>query len=467
MRLEDDNQSTDNLGKHLNRFEEMLSSGQEYYFDTDVLIEIADHYMDEDNLGKANKVVSYARNLHPTNSDLMLKEVEMLISTFSFQRALVLLKEVEELEPWSEDVYLLKAEVYGHLKREESCIEAYKKAYSLSDEKVDVLFSVARAYQDFGKIEKSIKILKQILRDEPLNELAISEITFCYEVLDQVEEAIPFHKHYVDEKPFSDIAWYNLGGVYSRVDQYENSIEAYDFAIALSPDFASAYFNKANSLFHLAKYDKALKTYFETFEYETPDDVTYCYIGECYERLDMLGEAEQYFDMSIEKNEFNAGSWVGKAICLSAKGEDSKALICTEKALSMDELNVEFFKIHGEVLEKLERFEEALEAFRKMVDLEPEDPDAWLDYAAYFHRNNLNQEAIDVLKEGLMMSPESPSILYTYAAYQSIRGNEQTAKEYFEKGLRADFNQRQVFFDLLPYSKSNTTFANLVELYKK
>ena len=92
---------------------------------------------------------------------------------------------------------------------------------------------------------------------------------------------------------------------------------------------------------------------------------------------------------------------------------------------------------------------------------------AWLDYAAYFHRNNLNQEAIDVLKEGLMMSPESPSILYTYAAYQSIRGNEQTAKEYFEKGLRADFNQRQVFFDLLPYSKSNTTFANLVELYKK
>jgi tetratricopeptide (TPR) repeat protein len=467
MRLEDDNQSTENLKEHLKRIEQMFSSGNEFYFDTDVLLEIVDHFLDQDEVAKANKVISYSRHLHPSNADLMLKEAEILIGSFGFQKALSLLNQIEKIEPWSEDVHILKAEVYGHLKREDSCIDSYKKAYELSDEKVDVLFSVARAYQDFGKIEKAITILKQILHKEPLNELAISEITFCYEILDQARKAIPFHQYYVDEKPFSDIAWYNLGGVFSRVEEYEKSIEAYEFAIALSPDFASAYFNKANSLFHAAKYEDALTTYFETFEYETPDDITYCYIGECYERLDRLQEAETYFDKSVSANEHNPGSWAGKAICLSAKDENTKALICSAKSLELDELNVEFLKIHGEILEKLERHDDALDTFRKMIDVEPEDPDAWLDYAAFFYRNNLIEEACEVLKEGLMICEDCASVLFTYASYQYLRGNEQTAKEYFEKGLLSDFNQRQVFFDLLPYSKSNTTFANLVELYKK
>lgn len=466
MRLEDDSQFTGDLKQYLTRVEEMFVSGEKVYFDTHVLIELIDYYLDDDELRKAKRLSEFALEMHPNNASLMLKQAEALISEYNFQKALRIIEKAQELEPWAEDVYLLKASVYAHLKREENCIEAFKKAYELSDDKIEILFDVCRAYQDFGKIEKSIDVLKHILHKEPLNETAINEISFCYEVLDQLEKAIPYHKYYLDERPFSEVAWYNLGGIYSRVGKYEESIDAYDFSIAISPDFASAYFNKANSLFHLAKYDKALKVYFETFEYETPDDVTYCYIGECYERLDMLTESEQYFDKSLALNELNAGSWVGKAICLSAKEEDSKALICVEKALSLDDTNVEFYKIQGEILEKLQRYEPALDSFRKMIDLEPEDPDAWLDYAAFFYRNNLLEEACDVLKEGLMICEDCTVMLYTFAAYQYIRGNEQTAKDYFTKGLISDFNQRQVFFDLLPYSKSNTTFANLVELYK-
>jgi len=56
MRLEDDNQSTENLKEHLKRIEQMFSSGNEFYFDTDVLLEIVDHFLDQDEVAKRIKL---------------------------------------------------------------------------------------------------------------------------------------------------------------------------------------------------------------------------------------------------------------------------------------------------------------------------------------------------------------------------------------------------------------------------
>ena len=71
--FEGDGLSNQDFEKSLKRFEDMISSGTQQFFDADELEEIIDYYMQWFNLELAKKALDFALDHYPYSSSLKIK----------------------------------------------------------------------------------------------------------------------------------------------------------------------------------------------------------------------------------------------------------------------------------------------------------------------------------------------------------------------------------------------------------
>ena len=79
------------------KFEDMLRTNTNLYFDSTEFINITHHYIDNANFSLAEKAISMGLQQHPNNVDLMLLSSELLIFNSNYDGAYKILDFVEEI----------------------------------------------------------------------------------------------------------------------------------------------------------------------------------------------------------------------------------------------------------------------------------------------------------------------------------------------------------------------------------
>ena len=92
--------------KSILKFEDMLKTNTNYYFDSTEFINITHHYIDNANFSLAEKAISMGLEQHPSNIDLMLLNSELMIFNSNYDDAYKILDVVEEIDPINKEVYL-------------------------------------------------------------------------------------------------------------------------------------------------------------------------------------------------------------------------------------------------------------------------------------------------------------------------------------------------------------------------
>lgn len=78
------------------RFEEMIESNENYYFDTNEMEDIIGYYLDIGNLPFAEKALNYANSLHPNLYVFKIKELELLIELHLLKESAELIEELKQ-----------------------------------------------------------------------------------------------------------------------------------------------------------------------------------------------------------------------------------------------------------------------------------------------------------------------------------------------------------------------------------
>ncbi|MFN6114838.1 MAG: tetratricopeptide repeat protein, partial [Flavobacteriales bacterium] len=73
------------------RYEAMLHSNGHYFFDVEEFELIIDHYLEQNELRRAQEVLEYARQQHPGSLDLLFSEANVLIGQGKLNKALEVL----------------------------------------------------------------------------------------------------------------------------------------------------------------------------------------------------------------------------------------------------------------------------------------------------------------------------------------------------------------------------------------
>jgi tetratricopeptide (TPR) repeat protein len=120
----------------------------------------------------------------------------------------------------------------------------------------------------------------------------------------------------------------------------------------------------------------------------------------------------------------------------------------------------------GEVYRKLNMLEKSAEAFNRVIELDPNDYEAWISRAELsFKDNNDLKGAIRILTKAYEYNPEVSVINYQLSVYYFKNSQTKLALHHFEKGLSVNFNEHLEYFTEIP-AKSAKGLNNLINRYK-
>jgi len=442
--MNDFQENNDEFKAFIQSIEQKINNKDSFYLDVEEISRVSSYYLEKGMTSKAMAILKIGHGLHPISGDIKLHIAQVYTAQGEYKNALDFADQTLELEPNNEEVIVLKAEIYSYLGQHQKSIEYYLQFLEKgTDEGLDLVYNdIAWEYESLMDYENALKYLKLALEKNPEEDSLLFEIAYFYEELNMQEECIEFYNKFLDENPYSFNGWYNLGIVYNDIKDFRNAVFAFDYATIIKDDFVSAYFNKGNAHFNLQQYGEALECYYRTFEFEDNQAITFCYIGECYEKLFNFKEAEKSYEIALSLNDDLQEALIGMAIVNDKQGRTTESLPFIEKAIRLFPKNSSCWYIAGEVYNKLARYDEAYFAYAKADEYDTEDNvQIQLDFSNFIAENLSLQEAIDYLQD-----KENIACQYRLVAYFLMLNQHKKAIHQFEQCLAIDFEEHKALF---------------------
>jgi tetratricopeptide (TPR) repeat protein len=116
--------------------------------------------------------------------------------------------------------------------------------------------------------------------------------------------------------------------------------------------------------------------------------------------------------------------------------QPADGLAALDRALQLSGDDARTWEWRGGALKQLGRFEEALAAFRRAVELDPQNA-APLEWSSLLCQLGRNDEALAVAQAGVAARPRYPRMWHQLGAAQMALGADAAALEAFERGMAA------------------------------
>ncbi len=204
----------------------------------------------------------------------------------------------------------------------------------------------------------------------------------------------------------------------------------------------------------------------KTFEFEAPDALTYYNIGECYEQLEQMQKARDYYKRSTKLDSNLAEAWLGIGITLQNEERWFESIHYIKKAIELNGETAEFWFALGESEFHLNNHVAAEIAYKKVIEIEPENMDIWLEYSHLLMTDDRSDEAIEQLETGLVYLADQPELLYRLVCYQYARGKVAEAYSLLENALEKNVQLSHTMFEYAPAMERDSNILHLIELHK-
>ena len=196
---------------------------------------------------------------------------------------------------------------------------------------------------------------------------------------------------------------------------------------------------RANTLDMLGRYDEAVAAYEEVIA-ETPEWwEAHANLGICHARNGQPARAEAALRRGLEDCPGSPEIRDELAAHLLAEGRDlHEALRLSEEAVALGRDEIRHLHTLGEVRLAMGDEAGAAEAYRAMLALDPDNPEAHLEIGLLHEAQGEVREAEEHFVESLKSDPANPRTLYSYASLYYAADDLETAEELLVRAIAAD-----------------------------
>src|ERR671910_488451 len=196
---------------------------------------------------------------------------------------------------------------------------------------------------------------------------------------------------------------------------------------------------RANPLDMLSRYDEAVAAYEEVIA-ETPEWwEAHANLGICHARNGQPARAEAAFRRGLENCPGSPEIRDELAAHLLAERRDlHEALRLSEEAVALGRDEIRHLHTLGEIRLAMGDEAGAAEAYRAMLALDPENPEAHLELGLLHEARGEVREAEEHFVESLKSDPANPRALYSYASLYYAADDLESAEELLMRAVAAD-----------------------------
>ena len=144
-----------------------------------------------------------------------------------------------------------------------------------------------------------------------------------------------------------------------------------------------------------------------------------------------------------------------------------ESIVFLKKALKIDNKCADYWNAFAKVNASLDKYEEALIAFQKSIDLEKTNPEFWLSYADFYYQYDQFALAIKTLIEADKVNVDCALIHYKLTGYLVESSEEQLAKFYLKKALSENYSLHHDFLAEFQLLKSTAWATRMIKQYSR
>lgn len=269
-------------------------------------------------------------------------------------------------------------------------------------------FDFENAYQDFSSA---------IAMDDGLANAYALRAEVIWRSSDNYEDALEDINTSLELDPSEEFFYVTRAIIWDLKGEYDNAISDYARAIELNPDYVYAFSHRGITYRDHGEYEKALHDFDRTIELDPADAQAYFNRGTVYHNR---GEMDVFYeDYDAAFVDFNA-----------AIADYDSAI---EKA--DDFMDANFAK--GQVLQTLRRYDEAVQEYSTVLQIDPSNPDAYKWRGYCFMALGDVQSAEDDLIDSLDYFPGGVdgTVYYLLGVLYNSQGRTDEAIESFELAL--------------------------------
>ncbi|HJD76582.1 MAG TPA: tetratricopeptide repeat protein [Bacteroides reticulotermitis] len=376
-----DKESSSNEKKELAnliiKYELDQAEGKLAYWDSDQLANIAEYYTMESMFNEAQQAIDYGLELHPKNTNLLIRQGYLYLSKHQLQLAREVVDSITE--SYHEDVKFLEAEILLSEDKPDEAEAVFNSIENLDD--VDILIDIATTYLDLGYPEKTQELIDDKLKDFGQDKEFLIFITKFYQMTNQAKKAVEYYNRLIDSDSFNPSYWTGLAKCYFIMEKLNKSIEACNYALASDDKYGEAYLYRGHDYYQLGNMNKALEDYNRAIEYQSPSyEMAYVFLGLIYT---------------------NKADW-------------EKAIFCNKKAIEiLEESNdtqiilVEAYANLATAVSAQGLYEEAHSYCERAKEIQIDEPFIYLSEARIYFDEKKPQEADNACKTAMRYANDS------------------------------------------------------------
>ena len=469
--FDDDNFLDDDMDvkELVNRFEETVKQHQSCYFDADELNVILEHYLQQNNIKRANQAADMAVKYHPNNPLISIIRAKQLLANSHAKEALSTLKNAD-LDHDDADYLLTLAACHSDLGEHQKAINAYMKAAKEFDFKdcEDIYNFIAVEYENLGDMENALKFFKLGIDKAEDIENQYFEIRNCYFILHKMEEGLEFFRKEIDKNPYSIPAWMALGNCYVRMGQLENAIEQFEYAVAIDPHYKKGYIDIATAFNELDRFKETIETVEEAKRYNAETALLLCLYGEAFAKTGNNEEALKIYHKAMKMDDKLPEAYAGIGFVLSDENNPASAIKFLRHAHTLSPYNIDYMYVIVEEYNKLEQYDNALKFVNEILDLNPYDENVYISMMECYVLKDDPEKAMEALERGLLILPNNAALLYRKAFIYFAQDMTESGLLTLEMALDKDYDGHIEFLNFDAENlTSNPNIMDLIEEYRK
>lgn len=208
--------------------------------------------------------------------------------------------------------------------------------------------------------------------------------------------------------------------------KYEEALKLYEKALTIAPNHAPVYSSLADAYVGLEQYDKAIEN-LEKARILNPNYFRYDFVlGKTYIKINKWEEAIKAFKLVLEKRGEYGEAYFFLGLSLAESGKDEEAIEVYKDAIKHMSWNPYPATVNmGMSYIRLSRWDEAIEAFKSLIQTQDEKVWNWL--ALVYAMAKRNNEAIKTCQEAIAKLPKPYIFHYNLGVLYLMEGRKEEA----------------------------------------
>ncbi|REL38799.1 tetratricopeptide repeat protein [Rhodohalobacter sp. SW132] len=413
--------------------------------DADLLFQLAEVYVDYGELLKANRIYNRIMERRGSDFNLHLRKFRNFNALQMRDSALVELEQMREIDPGNLTTLRTISQYYMELGETEMAVEVLDDARQRNSRDPQTLLLLAEIYVNQSEWEELGKVFVTMLEDPLIYPSQKQELVrFIYiqhqrnpaesSLAEQTADVLmAFSENEPDYGPAQIIA----AEFFLEQNNLEAALEKLEQANRVMPEQPEAWRQRIQVLFSMERYDDVIELA-DSADHHAPDDAfIQFFTGASYMLNNRPEEAEIWLEQaSYAPSNRNFRSVINGTL--------------------------------GDVLQDLDRWEDARDAYEQALRLDSNNHNAMNNYAYFM---SVREERLDYAKElaekAISYEPENAAYLDTVGWIYYKLGEYEQAKEYIRRSLETGDASAEVYEHMGDVYKALNENENAIKYWNK